>query len=75
LEERVADLEAQNEELRRRLGLPGTDMAALDAAIEEIVQNQDISALAAFLNRGGKIPTINCHPGVSRDPEERKASA
>ena len=56
LEERIADLEAQNEEFRQLLGLPGTDKAALEAAIIAIVDSQDVSMLDSYLKRGGKIP-------------------
>jgi hypothetical protein len=59
-DERIEKLEAEVAELRKVLGLPGTDDSDLQEAIKMIVENKDSAGLAAYLNRGGKIP-INGH--------------
>ncbi len=57
LEQKVKYLEDRIALLETRLGL-GTDDAALDDAISQILERRDSSALDAYLKRGGKIPTV-----------------
>lgn len=56
LEQKIKYLEDRLALIESRLGL-GTDETALDDAIVQILERRDISALDAYIKRGGKIPT------------------
>ena len=55
LENKVSALERQVEFISKRFGLL-PDENELDRAIELMLTSRDISALDAYLKRGGKIP-------------------
>lgn len=74
LKARVAELEADMQEVKNALGIGHTDDAALKDAMTKMLAG-DNTALDRYLARGGKTSMCHCEPHLRRGNLKREASA